>query len=63
MSAAFAEGPSRPVTGDQVACAAGRQPPRVVTARWAANASSIEVGLAGGLAAHLPLLTVRPPRH
>jgi len=62
VSAVFAKGPSRPATGDQVARAAGRQPPRVVAARWSANASSTEVVLPGRLAAHLPPLTVRPPR-
>jgi len=63
VSAVFAKGPSRPVTGDPVARAARRQPSRVVAARWAANASFAEVVLAGRLAAHLPPLTVWPPRH
>ena len=63
MSAVFAKGPSRPVTGNPVARAARRQPSRVAAARWAANASSAEVVLAGRLAAHLPPLTNWPPRH
>jgi len=62
VSGVFSESSSRPVTGYQVARAAPRQPPRVVTARWTENASSAEMVLARRMAAHLPPLTVWPPR-